>query len=88
MKNEEALFKLPPHTAIGIERYVDGHMPVGSFLEAVFANDLFKAVAYADQDNLKALKQIVSYVFWETPGECRGSSENVKAWLAQTQGGK
>ena len=88
MNNEEALFKLPPHTAIQIERYVDGHQTPGDFVKAVFENNLATAVMRADPVNLEALKQIVSYVFWETPGECRGSSENVKAWLAQTQGGK
>lgn len=65
----------------GIDRYVDHGVPTGSFLLAVLSNDLFEAVARADEYNQLALVEICRYIHDYTPNTCHGSPERVAAWL-------
>jgi len=67
----------------GLDRYTQHHVQTGSFLRAVLENDLRDAVCRADDDNMRDLREIVMYVYWELPGQCWGSPELVRAWLAQ-----
>lgn len=64
-----------------INRYVLEHERKGHFLMAVFENDLREALARADEDNGRAIQQIVCYCHNEIPGDCWGSKEKVAAWL-------
>lgn len=68
-------------TKAGIDRYVDHGCPTGSFLRAVLENDLFEAVAKADQYNRHLLADICEYIYNYTPATCHGSPEKVAAWL-------
>lgn len=79
-------YKIPQHTLQGLERYVKDHTPTGSFLEAVLSNDLFKAVEKADYLNLRALVEIVKYIYNEIPVCCWGSSEKYEAWVVRVEG--
>lgn len=72
---------IPRAPKVGIDRYVDYGCPTGSFLRAVLSNDLFEAVAKADEYNKLALAEIVRYVYNYTPVTCYGSPERVEAWL-------
>jgi len=53
--------RIPALTMDGFKRYKRG-CPPGHFLTAVIENDLLGAVGHADDDNARALIQIVLYV--------------------------
>lgn len=72
---------IPRDTKAGIDYYVDNGVPTGSFLRAVLSNDLFEAVARADDDNKLALAAICEYIWNFTPNTCHGSPEVVSSWL-------
>lgn len=72
---------IPELTRDSLYRYVNHHVPTGSFLRAVLTNNLFEAVGRADDENLKALKFIVTYIYNEVPSNCWGSEEKVQEWL-------
>lgn len=69
-------------TMAALNRYVFDHLPPGDFLYAVFTNDLRRAFALADEENLSALPAIVSYMYNHMPADCQGSQERVRKWLA------
>lgn len=71
-----------------IDNYVKHGIPTGGFMEAVLCNDLKEAIGRADAENLRDIKEIVSYVYWEIPANCHGSPEKVREWIAKGgQGG-
>lgn len=72
----------PVRAKASIEAYVELGMPVGSFIRAVLANDLYEAVIRADEVNLPALPHIVAYVVWHVPAAMRGSDAIVSAHIA------
>ncbi len=59
--------------------------PPGGFLRAVLENDLAGAFGRADDDNRRAMHDIVCYVYNELPSQCWGSPAKVAAWLTQAQ---
>lgn len=73
--------EVPPSIIAGINRYVRLHEPQGGFLTACFENDFTRAVGRADDESLAAIAAITAYIYCETPSECHGSPEKVKAWL-------
>jgi hypothetical protein len=72
---------IPEIVKASIDRYVEKRQPVGDFLRAVLSNDLREAVIRADETNLRELKQIVGYCYWEIPGKCWGSPKAYKEWI-------
>jgi hypothetical protein len=73
-----------PDLRASIDAYGDGTGPYcGSFLRAVYANDLVAAATHADPFNSVALSAIVMYVVDHVPAEARGSYEKVDAWRAK-----
>ncbi len=74
--------EIRPNILRAIRNYADHHLPTGDFLQAVLENKLLEAFELADDDNLRALFHICAYVYNEIPGNCHGSPERVKAWLA------
>ena len=72
---------IPENMMIAINEYVDNGRPLGGFLKAVFANDLYQAIARADDESLDLLRTYVSYVHWETHDDCNGSYEKIKNWI-------
>ena len=73
--------KINPRIIESIQRYALHHVPTGGFLRAVLENDLLSAVNLAG-DYLDELREIVMYIHWEIRGDCHGSPERVRAWLA------
>jgi len=73
--------KIKPVMLTAIHNYVEQGIIPGNFLQAVITNDLFKAVGYADADNLVALPAFVGYFKWEVSGDCHGSKEIMQAWV-------
>ena len=74
---------MKPETKEGIDRYVNDHIPTGSFLEAVLCNNLKEAIGRADSENLRDIVEIVQYCHWEIPSVCWGSPKKVRAWLEE-----
>ena len=72
---------MKPETKESIDRYVNDHIPTGSFLEAVLCNNLKEAIGRADSENLRDIVEIVQYCHWEIPSVCWGSPKEVRAWL-------
>jgi len=72
--------KLPEDIRGGMQRYVENGVRTGSFVTSVLRNDLAGSISSADPTNLKALPDIVRWVYNEAPGNCWGSVEKVKAW--------
>lgn len=65
------------------QRYFEGHIPPGSFITAVLANDLIGAAGAADWINQQLLFQYAQFLYW-LPGQYReawGSYEKVQKWL-------
>ncbi len=72
---------LSPIIKESLDAYAKDRLPLGSFLTAVVANDLNKAVCHADPYNLCNIRDIVLYVYNELPAECHGSRDRVRDWL-------
>jgi hypothetical protein len=80
IREELSKRELPAHMHDAVVRYIrDGMMP-GNFLTAVLYHDLFEAVGYADEENLKALPAWVKFFYNVAPGGCHGSPERVWEW--------
>lgn len=72
---------IPDRMQESIWLYANEHEPVGGFLTAVFAHDLFLAVGRADAVNIDLLREYVRLIQWELPGTCHGSLCAVNDWL-------
>lgn len=64
-----------------VQRYVEHHIPFGSFMSAVIIGDLAEAERRADSHNKKHLAEIVAYVEEHVPSEARGSAQNYADWV-------
>lgn len=71
-------YNLPWHTEGALQRYVEQGLFPGGFLTAVLCNDLFGAVARADESNLAALPEIVKFVYNQVPADAWGSAEAMR----------
>ena len=70
------------YMAGGVERYIEQGIPPGHFLTALFANDLMEAFACADGNNRAAMWEWCVWLYnARIPRDCRGSRENVQAWI-------
>ena len=68
-----------------LDRYVDAGIMPGDFLTAMLENDLKKTYQRVDGNNLKAIPEILSYIYNELPAACWGSPEKVTQWKQQLQ---
>ena len=73
--------KIPEDMMKSLNEYVEEGKPTGSFLRAILANDLIKAITGAHERNLPLIKEYALYVHWELPSNCHGSYEIVKEWI-------
>ena len=73
--------KVPAYMHKGIKRYVEQRIKPGAFIMAVLENNFIEAVGFADDDNIKCLKQWAELLYNELPSACWGSPGKVKAWL-------
>jgi hypothetical protein len=73
---------VPEHTRGALLRYRDRGFPPGSFLTSVLTNNLFGAVAQADKENSRALKDICGWVHWRMPSASWGSDEKMEQWIS------
>jgi hypothetical protein len=70
-------------TLDGIKNYVEHGIPPGDFLRAFLENDLKEAFFRADDENQKAMFEIVKYCYNEIPHICWGSPEKVRNWIEE-----
>ena len=68
--------------ASSLDLYVNHGIETGSFLRAVLANDLFRAVQLADTCNIHQIPNIVKAIYNELPYNVYGSYEAVGNHLA------
>lgn len=73
---------VPAHMVDGLVMYVEHGIPPGSFLLAVLENNLAGAAALTDEINKLCLFQWTDVLWNELPGDCWGSPEKVRAWIA------
>ncbi len=73
----------PAHLRESLDLYAAKGVPVGSFLEAVLANDLMDACGRADMTNGWLVSAVASYVYNHLPHDCHGSREIYEGWLAR-----
>lgn len=72
---------IPPYMWGGVERYFVNRIPGGSFLTALFSNDLMEAFGRADDENSANMRQYCQFLYNYAPRGSYGSPENVRAWL-------
>lgn len=71
---------VPMHTRDSLERYIVNGITPGSFLTALLSNDLFDACARADNENQRAIFDIVKWLYNNAPSGCYGGSQQVREW--------
>jgi hypothetical protein len=77
----EALMRaIPARMHGGIVRYMLSGVVPGSFLRAVFENDLMGAAGKADAENMLLLHVYARFIYNHMPTPSWGSPEKVKAW--------
>ena len=72
-----------PYMQDGVDRYLTHGVPPGSFLTALFSNDLKLAFGKADDANTAAMREWVGFMYNDMPSPSQGSPENVQAWIAR-----
>lgn len=73
--------EVPEQFHLGLVNYLAHRLNPGSFLRAVFENDLRRAVSYADPGAFKAMPAIVRFLVNDVPAKAWGSEGLVNAWL-------
>ena len=72
-------YGIPSHDT-GLAHYIMHGRPMGHFLTAIVENNLRGAVDRADEENSKAIVQLVRFMYNYAPAGCWGNPENVKTW--------
>lgn len=63
--------------------YTETGRPTGGFLEAVLSNDFMDAMKRGDEQSLRAIRAIATFVYMEIPSNAWGSREKVREWIAE-----
>jgi len=79
---DQGAINLPSHMIGSVKRYVLRGIGGGSFLTALFSNDLIGAIGKADAENQEAIGAWAQFLYNSIPGNCHGSPEKVAAWIA------
>jgi len=74
-------FMISEHMLESIRAYITKGCPVGSFLQAVIANELTEACLRADDVNIRNLPAFAWFFYDRAPRQCWGSREAYKAWV-------
>lgn len=64
----------------GILEFIVTGRPMGSFLTALFSNDLILAVTKADDLNIQRLRDYAQFLQACAPAACHGSAAAVRDW--------
>lgn len=74
---------VPPSLHEGLIEYIMDGRPTGGFLRAVLDNNLYRAVNYADVDNVRQLGPIVDFLTNYAPPACWLRPDYVDTWIRQ-----
>ena len=88
--NEDNLWRngldlVPEHMRPSVRNYLEHGLYPGSFVEALFANDLAVAIQLADEINFKSLRNLMKFVTLYAPSTSQHSYHNVKTWQESQQ---
>lgn len=83
---EGRAYQIPSHVIEGIDDYINKRIRPGSFLYAVFCNDLVNAFGKADMWNVQQMAAFAHFLYWHAPKACWGSVEKVEKWLNREGG--
>jgi hypothetical protein len=72
--------EISPLTMAGLNGWISHGIQPGGFLTAVLCNDLREAVVRADDENLRALPEIVYWIRRNAPIACWGSPAAMYRW--------
>jgi len=81
-------YGLPGYMEDGVKNWVVDGIEPGSFLCALFANDLMSACGQADDINRHLIFQWAGLLYNDVPSECKGSWQRMDEWqgLKKMQG--
>jgi hypothetical protein len=80
--NEDPRFDpIPEHILPGLARYLARGVVPGSFMEAMLTNDLRGVMQCADDQNMRALPAIWSFLYNSIPSSAWGSPDNMHKWV-------
>jgi hypothetical protein len=71
--------QIPTHLLNKLDAYATAGVSLGHFLTAIVENDLNKAFAHADGDNIHHIAALTKYVYNQLPNDCWGSASIVTA---------
>ncbi len=77
----DKLSTLPSHMGGAMKRYIERGIPPGSFLSAVLSNDLKETFARADDENGRAVRDYVVFLYSYAPSGCWGSPDKFQGWI-------
>ena len=72
---------IPAHMRHGVEMYVEKGQRPGSFLSAIFENNLVESVARADSTNQIYIIAWAKFLYAEMPATSWGSKEKIEEWI-------
>lgn len=73
--------KISPHTLYSLRAYITYGQAGGDFLSNLICGNAFKAIAHADDDNLRAFDALVKFVGIRAPVCCYGTRLKYKIWV-------
>ncbi len=75
--------KVPEQFRDGIAKFVIHGIPTGSFLRALLANDLARAVSLYAGVDMESLRFTIIFCSAGIPHQAHGSPANVNNWISQ-----
>ncbi len=80
----DGIHLIPEHMHEAIIEWIElARIPpalLGSFLRAVLTNNLMDAFGYADEENARAMRGWVTFLYNHAPSQCYGTIETLNAW--------
>lgn len=64
-----------------LKRYIFHHIVPGGYLRSVLENNLHEASSRGDSVSWDGVRVLVSYIYWQLPGQSWGSREKVDEWV-------
>jgi hypothetical protein len=74
--------QIPLHMVGSVKRYLNHGIKPGSFLTALFSNDLKEAMSRADDVNRIRLPDWYIFMYMQMPSDSQGSPRIMQDWLA------
>lgn len=76
---------VPQHLHEGLVRYLVHHIKPGAFLTAVLENRLDAAIVRGDEDSVRGLRALVTFLHHDGPPAASGTPTLVRMWLERRE---